>query len=487
MTTSTTGPWPTGKRFPLIGRLPRVTAFRAAGALLGLSLAHGLIAQTPPAGGGAAGAIQQADPSAVLFAVNIKFQGSATCSNAQCHGAPAGTPPPAAGQPYINPSFTQWNAEGTADAPADPHRNSFKTLRKKESLDIAKKLGLGNPVQAAACVACHAIGAPEPLRGEAFSIAEGVTCTGCHGPSGPAAPGAANPQWKGWNEAHRQPGWAKQQRAQAAGKHAELLKQTGFYDTNPLVPRSQQCVSCHLSINPQMIAAGHPQPTFEMNWYSQIYGNRHWTDPTDKYFAAKLWAAGQAAALESAMRQLAERADPKSNANQAAITTAYNQAYAHYAVFAPLFAAGGVAGDVNTVAAQLAAAQKVLAVPAQRDALGKAATAGAAAAGKLNAAVENWQPNKDQAMKVLGAVINNKVLPGLGGFGVEQQRSAIFALYSGYAGSADGQKDAGAQANVDLIGQTLFLGPDGKPTDPFKVKPADHTAAVGQVKAKLGL
>lgn len=473
MTTSTTG-----NRVPLTARLPRLTAFRAAAALFGLSLAHGLLVAQPAA------PLQQADPSAPLFAVGMKFEGAATCANAKCHGAPAEAK--GAGGDYVNPSYTLWCAEGTPEAPADPHRNSFKTLRKPASADIAKKLGIANAATAAACTACHAINPPEPLRGTSFLVTEGVTCNGCHGPSGPGGPVAG---YKGWNELHKEKGWTDKQRTQFAGKHGDMLKQTGVYDTKPLVPRSQQCVSCHLSINPQMIAAGHPQPTFEMNWYSATYGNRHWTDPTDKYFTAKLWAAGQAAALEAAMKQLAERADPKSGATQAAITTAYNQAYAHYAVFSPLFGAagGGVAGDIASVAAQLTAASKVVSDPAKRADLGKAATAGAAAAAKLNAAVEGWQPAKPSAMKVLAAVVNNKVLPGLGGFGVEQQRSAIFALYSGYAGSADGQADAEAGGNVDLIGQKLFVDAEGKPTDPFKVPAAQHTAAVNEIKAKLKL
>ena len=125
--------------------------------------------------------------------------------------------------------------------------------------------------------------------------------------------------------------------------------------------------------------------------------------------------------------------------------------------------------------------------PAKRADLGKAAQSAAAAAAKLHAAVEGWQPTKDQTMKVLKAVADNATLPKLGGFGIEQQRSAIFALYSGYAGSADGQKDAEAAGNVDMIGQQLFLGADGKPTDPFKVPPAQHTAAVTAIKAKLKL
>ena len=441
--------------------------------VVGFSLVAGM-AEQPPAASGAA----QIDPSEHLFKLGMKFQPAATCSNTKCHGAPADAP---AGADYINPSFTLWNADGTVDAPADPHRNSFKTLRNPQSATIAKAMGIATATTAQTCLACHAIAPPENLRDQAYQIAEGVSCNGCHGPSGASLANAAS---KGWNETHKEKGWTAKQRTAFAGKHGDMLKATGMYDTRPLVERSQQCVSCHLAISPQMIAAGHPQPTFEMNWYSTIYANRHWNDPADKYFGAKLWAAGQAAALEAALRQFGERADPRSGAAAKDVTAAYDQAQSHYMIFSPVFSAGGVAGDMNTVAGQLAEAQKALADPAKRAEVTKAALAAADAAHGLNAAIEKWQPTKDQVMKVLTAQLGQAGMVDLGGFGIEQQRTGIFALYNAYAGSADAPADAGDTR--DFVGQTLFpLDDKGVPLSPFKVTPAQHKEAVAAVKAKL--
>lgn len=424
---------------------------------------------------------EQADPAAELYALGYKFQGAGTCANAACHGAPVGSAP--AGGGYINPSYTQWNAPATAEAPADPHRNSFKTLSKPESVEIGKKLGIANVKADATCVACHSLNVPAANKGEQFSVAEGGTCNACHGPSGASI---KTPADKGWGAAHTAKGWGEKQRTAFAGKHGELLKTTGFYDTRPLVERSHQCVDCHLAISPKITAAGHPQPTFEMNWYSVTYPNRHWTDPTDKYFSARLWAAGQAAALKAALHQLAERADPTVNAKPEDLRTAYMQALSHYTVFAPVFAptgAGVAAPSWATITAELTKASKVLADPAKKADLSAAAEAAAKAAGDLAPAVDKWQPDKASTLKVVTALLANS-LASYGGSGVEQQRSAIFALYSAYAASADKTPDA--EANVNLIGEKLFpLDPKGAPLNAFKVPVAQHTAAIAELKAKI--
>src|SRR5215203_5540254 len=177
-----------------------------------------------------AGQLRQIDPSEHLFKLGFKFQGAGTCANANCHGAPLGGAP--AGGKYINPSYTQWAAEATPEAPADPHRVSFRTLRKPASAEMGKKLGIANVAAAAQCVSCHALGVPENLKEQGLTIAEGVTCNACHGPSGASV---ANPADKGWNIAHQTAGWAKGQRAAHVGKHGDLLKKTGFYDTKLLV------------------------------------------------------------------------------------------------------------------------------------------------------------------------------------------------------------------------------------------------------------
>jgi hypothetical protein len=456
----------------------------AAILVLGFTMLQVFGQQPPPAGAPAAG---QPDPSEHLFKLGFKFQGAATCANAQCHGAPAGTPP-AAGGKYINPSYTQWAAEATPDAPADPHHTSFRTLRKPASKAIAQKMGIAEPTSDARCLACHTLNAPATMREPALTITEGVTCNACHGPSGGKADPknlAAAPGPDSWIVQHQTAGWAKQQRTAYAGKHEELLKKTGLYDTHVLVERSQQCVSCHLSINPQMVAAGHPQPMFEMNWFSLVYPNRHWNDPTDKYFGAKLWGAGQAAALQAALRQLAERADAKSGAGPAEIASAFNQAQAHYLVFAPAFSVGGLpAAEIAPVAAQMTALDAAMKDPAKRADVAKAAAAGADAAAKLTASVDKWEPTKDGVMKIIAAECAQPALAGLGGgFGIEQQRDAIFGLYKAFADSAD--KTADAQGNVDFIGEKLFPLEGNAPVNASKIPAAKHTAAVAEVKAKL--
>src|SRR5215207_8925822 len=106
----------------------------------------------------AAGQLKQIDPSEHLFKLGFKFQGAGSCANAQCHGAPVGAPQPPG--KYINPSYTQWAAEATPDAPADPHHTSFRTLRKPKSAAIAAKLNIANATTAPQCVACHTLAVP---------------------------------------------------------------------------------------------------------------------------------------------------------------------------------------------------------------------------------------------------------------------------------------------------------------------------------------
>jgi hypothetical protein len=448
----------------------------AAGALVGWACLSTGLAQPAPAKKG-----EQADPAAELYALGFKFQGAGSCGAAACHGAPIAPPASGAAKQYPDPSFSFWNAPDKPDAPGDPHRKSFKTLGNAESLAIGKKLGIANPKADAQCIACHSLNVPAAVKGPDFSVAEGVTCNACHGPSGPSVANAAN---KGWNTAHQAKDWAKKQRAAFAGKHGELLKTTGFYDTHQLVERSHQCVSCHLAMSPKLTAAGHPQPTFEMNWYSVTYPSRHWVDPTDNYFSAKLWACGQAAALKAALHQLGERADPAAGATAADLRTAYLQAYSHYQVFAPLFGAGGLQTPAwAIVTKELTTASQSVKDPAKRPQLAAAAEAAAAASAQLAPLVDKWQPDKAMTMKLVAANLNAS-MAGLGGAGIEQQRSAVFALYSAFAGSADKTPDA--EANVNLIGEKLFPVDDkGAPLNAFKVPAAGHTAAIAELKGKI--
>ena len=86
----------------------------------------------------------------------------------------------------------------------------------------------------------------------------------------------------------------------------KFLDKWGFYDTKNVLARADKCTSCHLSIDPQMVEAGHPQPQFELNSYSANYPSRHWRQE-EGFFGVKLWAVGQAVSLRDAMAQLPTR------------------------------------------------------------------------------------------------------------------------------------------------------------------------------------
>jgi hypothetical protein len=83
--------------------------------------------------------------------------------------------------------------------------------------------------------------------------------------------------------------------------------------SNDLAVRSHICLHCHLgnyekSVDHQMIAAGHPDLTFELNLFSAVMP-RHWRDSeTIPWFGTKEWAVGQSMQLRDGLQRLASRA-----------------------------------------------------------------------------------------------------------------------------------------------------------------------------------
>jgi hypothetical protein len=457
-----------GSRQKRTNRATRLVALLAGGtAALFLTFSSSRVPAQPAAGG------QVYDPSKELYDLGFKFQGSSDCSNAKCHGGAKRD----LGANYLDNSYTLWNKDADNEGGQDQHRASFKNLRNARSKQITTALKLADATKEAKCLACHTVNPPPALLAAGSIVSEGVTCNGCHGPSGPKVAGGG----EGWVKTHQTRGWHQQQRQKP--QH-EVLVATGFYDTKPLIERAERCVSCHLKIEPDMVTAGHPQPMFELNWFSVTYNHRHWDDPTTNYFGAQLWAAGQAVSLREAMEQLAERATAdKDGKDQANVTAAYIQAYAHYQVFSPL--ATQIKVNLGPINAGLTAANKSLSGAANRAALAKAATDTAKAVEATFPTVKAWTPDKASVMAVLTAVANQATADSLGAFGIEQQRDAIFAMYNAYAGSADGQKDPAAQGNVGVIGQKLF------PQDPNGFVPADkvdknqYKAGLAEVKTAL--
>lgn len=65
-----------------------------------------------------------------------------------------------------------------------PHAKAYATLATEESIKLAKELKIKDPQKSKECLVCHitAYGIPDSLKGEKYSVEEGVTCEACHGP-----------------------------------------------------------------------------------------------------------------------------------------------------------------------------------------------------------------------------------------------------------------------------------------------------------------
>ncbi len=197
-----------------------------------------------------------------------KHMGAATCASSACHGANQR----AADARILLNEFSVWQQ-------TDPHAKSWATLGNADSQRIAAKLGLGNPQEAAVCLACHVDNPPADKRGEKFLLTDGIGCEACHG-------GAEL-----WLSSHTDD---KRDRA------ASLAE--GLYPTEQPVARARLCLSCHMGTRDRMIThkimgAGHPRLSFELDTFTWL--NPHYEIDADyvkrkgEFNGARDWAIGQ--------------------------------------------------------------------------------------------------------------------------------------------------------------------------------------------------
>src|SRR5437899_1727543 len=114
------------------------------------------------------------------------------------------------------------------------------------------------------CLSCHSVPAPEERQGKGFSLADGVSCDGCHGPS------------NGWFDEHFN---SKDWRTQSPAYKRNL----GLIDLRDPVQRAATCLACHVGsaaegkvVTHEMYAAGHPPlPGFELATFSESLP-KHW-------------------------------------------------------------------------------------------------------------------------------------------------------------------------------------------------------------------
>jgi len=351
---------------------------------------------------------------------NLKYTGAASCGASNCHGSTK----PKADYPKLDENIV-W-------AKKDKHAKGYETLLKKsknaDPAQIAKNMKIAKPETSDKCLVCHAVNVPQNLRGPKFDITEGVHCDGCHGPA------------EKWLEPHAEKGWTHE-------KSVAL----GMYDTKNFLLRAEKCVSCHLQIDHEMVAAGHPDLlAFELDTFSANMPP-HWRDK-GAWIGTKAWAVGQVISLREAARQVADRA--KAGATPKLIEEAMTKVRGHGAVVRHLLAA--TAPDVGkTVQADLAALG---------DAAGKGDKGAVASIGGKIAAAMNQEAART-AGRDYDQASTQKILKGIGGDAdaigaagiraAEQAAMALDRLYSTYS-KAPGQKaDKAASSALDRIFASL--------------------------------
>ena len=361
-------------------------------------------------------------PESVHAQGNYKYTGAASCGASNCHGSTK----PKADFPKLNENIVWFQK--------DKHAKAYATLTNEKlksgvsPAKIATNLKIGKAETSSKCLVCHAVDVKPELRGPKFDISEGVHCDGCHGPA------------EKWLEPHAEKGWT----------HEQSVK-LGMYDTKNFLLRADKCVSCHLAIEHEMVAAGHPDLlAFELDTFSATMPP-HWRDK-GAWAGSKAWATGQVISLREAAKQLGDRA--AANASGALLTDALGKVQGHGAVVRVLL--GVVAADAQkSVEADIAALA---------DAVGKGDKARVAATTKNLAATMNAQAPKvaarefDQAStkKIMGDIAGSADAIGTVGVrGAEQAAMALDRLYSTYS-KAPGQKpDKAAGDALDKMFGTI--------------------------------
>ena len=169
--------------------------------------------------------------------------GVATCAASQCHGSPV----PRDGSNVLQNEYVTWTRD-------DPHSRAWEILSNDASRAMARRLGIGDPQQAAICLDCHADNVPADRRGEKFHLSDGVGCEACHG-------GAQD--------------WLSTHYNTPEVSHADSIA-AGLYPNENAEARADLCLSCHLGTRDKfathrIMAAGHPRLSFELDTFTELW------------------------------------------------------------------------------------------------------------------------------------------------------------------------------------------------------------------------
>ena len=188
---------------------------------------------------------------------SVRFIGSAGCKSSSCHG----------GAGEKRSQYQTWSQR-------DFHPRAYAVLTNARSARIAETLGITPAQTSSRCTVCHSpFQAVAPARlGPDAHPDEGVSCENCHG--------AAEP----WLRGHTRKDWTYATRVSA-----------GMRDLRSFYVRANTCVACHQNVDGDILNAGHPELTFELDGQS-VAEPKHWRDE-DPLTGLRAWLVGQAVAL----------------------------------------------------------------------------------------------------------------------------------------------------------------------------------------------
>ncbi len=233
-----------------------------------------------------------------------RFVGAAGCKSSSCHG----------GAGEKRSQYLTWVQQ-------DFHSRAYAVLVSARSARMAESLSLSSAQTSARCTVCHS-----PLAAVASTRLtntaqpdEGVSCESCHGAA------------ELWLRGHTRKDWSYANRVAA-----------GMRDSRSFYGRANACVACHQRLDPDLLAAGHPELFFELDGQS-IAEPKHWRD--DPASGPRAWLVGQAVAFREVSWGLSKMAtpDPEELARWDALTWLLAKATAQHSPLFPVIAPPGAA------------------------------------------------------------------------------------------------------------------------------------------------
>jgi hypothetical protein len=200
-----------------------------------------------------------------------RFVGVAGCKSSSCHG----------GAGEKRDQYFTWSKK-------DFHTRAYAILTDARSARMAESLRLPATAQASTrCTVCHS-----PFQSVASARLmptahpdEGVSCESCHGAG------------ESWLRGHTRKDWTYAMRVTA-----------GMRDLKSFYVRANTCVACHQNLESDILRAGHPELTFELDGQS-VAEPKHWRDD-DPSSGLRAWLVGQAVALREMSWALSKNGTP---------------------------------------------------------------------------------------------------------------------------------------------------------------------------------